>query len=148
MTQENIIKKRPFSFWDYENSEGQSIKTPTFIKAGIKINVYQLIQANREDTEIIPTLEKYGSIQRMQTNKIQLYEDVTKMGDLRNALEQIKKGKEIWQSLDTETKNIFSNNVEKFINEAPEYYRKEQEKIKLEIEKNKPQKEEIKEEIK
>ena len=136
MTQETI-KKRPFSYWNYEESEGQSIKIPTFIKAGKEINVYELIQANREDTEIIPTLEKYGSIQRMQTNKIQLYQDVTQMSDLRNALEKINKGKEIWKNLDTNIKNIFNNDVNKFINEAPEYYKKE--KQKLELEQNKEQ---------
>ena len=32
----------------------------TVTKAGKEINVYNFIQENREDTEIYPTLEKYG----------------------------------------------------------------------------------------
>ena len=58
----------------------------TVTKAGKEINVYNFIQESREDTEIYPTLEKYGCIDRMVINEPDVYSDLRNIKDLRNSL--------------------------------------------------------------
>lgn len=86
----------------------------TVTRNGVKHNLYQLIQDGREDTEIMPTLEKYGCIDRMVLNREMLYGDFTEMGDLRTIKEQQMKATEMWAKLPQEVKHQFNNDKYEF----------------------------------
>lgn len=123
-------------------------------KGGKTYNLYDYIQENREDTEIYPTLEKYGNIDRMQkeTNPKMIYADVSNALDLRGMFEQDKKLQTIFENLPSNERNIFNNDFYQFRENGLQYY---EAKAKAEIEKanqirqrieeqrNKPQKVEI-----
>lgn len=107
----------------------------TLKKAGKEFNVYQYIQENREDTEVIPTLEKYGCIDRMILNKEEMYQDFTNFKDLRTLNDQIRKADEMFNNLPIEIKQKFGNNKSMFMAEGEKWLAEE---IKKEQEKNKP----------
>lgn len=107
----------------------------TLKKAGKEFNVYQWIQEAREDTEVIPTLEKYGCIDRMILNKEEMYQDFTNFKDLRTLNDQIKKADEMFNNLPIEIKQKFGNNKSMFMAEGEKWLTEE---IKKEQEKNKP----------
>lgn len=104
-----------------------------FIKCGKKINIYNLIQEGREDTEIYPTLEKYGCIDRMLLKGDALneaYVDMTNAMDLRNSLDQMKAAENVWLNLPLETRREFNFNKHEFIENGLDWMRK---KIDAEI---------------
>lgn len=88
----------------------------TIKMAGKEIVLYNYIQENREDTEIIPTLEKYGCIDKMQTNYNQVYID-TKMIP-KNIFDAKKKRDaviEIFENMAYKDRAEFNHNVDEFI---------------------------------
>ena len=93
----------------------------TLTKAGKTFNVYQSIQEAREDTEILPTLQKYGCIDRMITNHTQIIGDLTELSNLRSLHEMTKKSNEIWQSLPLEVRKEFNNNKNEFIDKGMDW---------------------------
>ena len=109
----------------------------TIKKAGKQINVYQMIQENREDTEIYPTLEKYGSIERLQLNAQGAYGDFTQIKDLRTAIDQAEKANELWETLPLDTRREFQNNKKLFLENGEEYLKKLATKEKEKEEANK-----------
>lgn len=58
----------------------------TYVKCGKEINIYDEIQANRVDTEIIPTLRKYGNLKPLEVDYKGMYGEFQKM-DLRDVFE-------------------------------------------------------------
>lgn len=103
------------------------------IKKGVKINNYEMIQAGRADTELYPTLEKYGCIKQehLDVNKgNEIYGDLTEIKGLRSAMEQQKKAEELWQRLPLETRKDFGHNKYEFIDNGIDYIqRKRQEHL-------------------
>lgn len=99
----------------------------TFKRAGKEINVYDFIQAGREDTEIIPTLEKYGSIEVMklnQNNAEAMYQDLTEiqnLGGYRGILDYQQKAKEMFYQLPSEVRKDFDNDHKKFAEKGRDY---------------------------
>lgn len=99
----------------------------TFKRASGEMNVYDFIQAGREDTEIIPTLEKYGSIEVMKLNKQNaenLYQDFTQiqeLGGYRGILDYQKKAKEMFYSLPSDIRKDFDNDINKFTKNGAQY---------------------------
>lgn len=96
-------------------------------KYGKKINVYDMIQEAREDTEIYPTLEKYGCIDKMMLNREDVYTDYTelqKMRDLRGIKEYQIKANNMFYNLPLEVRKEFNNDINKFTKEADEYIKK------------------------
>lgn len=98
--------------------------TITLTKAGKAFNVYDKIQENREDTEIYPTLEKYGCIDRMMLDTRGVYADFQEFKGLREMKEQQIKADEMFNSLPLDVriqfqndKNLFMRNGEKWIKE-------------------------------
>lgn len=97
----------------------------TLTKAGKTYNVYDKIQENREDTEIYPTLEKYGCIDRMMLDKKGVYADFQDFKGLREIKEQQIKADEMFYSLPLDVriqfqndKNLFMRDGEKWIKEV------------------------------
>jgi hypothetical protein len=93
-------------------------------KAGKKINVYDMIQAGREDTEVYPTLEKYGSIEKMQLDTKGTYADLTEIGNLRNVIERANKAEELWQGLPLQVRQQFNHNPSLFMESGEQWIKK------------------------
>lgn len=96
----------------------------TLTKAGKTYNVYDKIQENREDTEIYPTLEKYGCIDRMMLDAQGVYADFQEFKGLREMKEQQIKADEMFYNLPLDIrikfqndKNLFMRYGEKWIEE-------------------------------
>lgn len=97
----------------------------TLKKAGKTYNVYDKIQENREDTEIYPTLEKYGCIDRMMLNTQGVYADFQEFKGLREMKDQQIKADEMFYNLPLDVrikfqndKNLFMRDGEKWIKEV------------------------------
>ena len=98
----------------------------TLTKAGRTYNLYDSIQEAREDTEIEPTLKKYGCIDRMIVNIPDVYADLRGMNDLKSTIERQKKGQEIWDNMSREIKQEFNNNIYNFMDHGLEWAEKKQ----------------------
>lgn len=119
MNKEITTEQKPkFSSWVREITPGQTFGDPTFVKHDKEIHVHDFIQEGREDTEIYPTLEKYGSLKKLETNAELVFGDATEIKDLRGAMKVIENGKKRWNAMSLEDKAIFGNDPERFINEG------------------------------
>lgn len=90
-------------------------------KAGKTFNVYDKIQEAREDTEIYPTLEKYGCIDRMMLDTQGVYADFTKFKGLREMKEQQQMADQMFNSLPLETRKIFNNDKNIFMRDGEKW---------------------------
>ena len=108
----------------------------TFKRAFGEVNVYDFIQEGREDTEIYPTLEKYGSLEPMKLkveHAEEMYKDFTQiqeLGGYRGVLDYQKKAKEMFYNLPSEIRKEFNNDINKFTKEGPEYLNKKIQEMK------------------
>lgn len=112
-------------------------------KKGQMINLYDFIQENREDTEIYPTLEKYGCLDKIIVNKQQIYADFQELMGLREMHEQERKAQNLWESLPIDVRKEFANDRLNFMQNG-EKWLKEQ----IQAEKNRTQTEVKKDEQK
>lgn len=145
-----------FKIMERKQTKGQEFdkENITFVKAGKKYNVYDLIQEGREDTEIYPTLEKYGCIDRLKLNTEEVYADVRGLHSLRNSMDQVNKANEIWMNLPVETRAEFNHSKREFVErgekwlkdkiDAAEALKRAQTEVKIET----PVVPEIKQEVK
>lgn len=106
--------------WHYgkkEQTPGQTYDKDNIftVKAGKKYNNYKKIQEGREDTEIYPTLEKYGCIDRMIVKEADVYEDMRGIKDLRNTMDQLKAAEKIWQNLPVDVRREFNHSKREFL---------------------------------
>lgn len=106
----------------------------TLTKAGKTFNVYDKIQEAREDTEIIPTLKKYGCIPVLGTDTATMYQDFTKASDLRGVLDKKIQAENAFYNLPVEVRREFDHDIDKFMKNGGEYINKriakEQEEIR------------------
>lgn len=113
------------------------------IKAGKKINCYEEIQNNREDTEIYPTLEKYGCLDRMQLtvqDATELYADLTGQSfELRDLINQQKKAEEMWNNLPLDVRREFNHSKQDFLNNGTKWLKNKIDTAKAAEEKLKQQ---------
>lgn len=101
----------------------------TMKRAFGEVNVYDFIQEGREDTEIYPTLEKYGSIDRMKKDLTEeqqkaLYNDFTviqEMGDYRGVKDYQNKAKQMFYELPLEVRKEFENDINKFTKDGAKW---------------------------
>lgn len=93
----------------------------TLTKAGETYNVYDKIQESREDTEIYPTLEKYGCIDRMILNKKGVYADFQEFKGLRELKEQQIKADEMFYSLPLDVRTKFQNDKNLFMRDGEKW---------------------------
>lgn len=139
-----------FNFLKHRERKQQSFdkNNITLVKAGKEFNVYDWIQEGREDTEIYPTLEKYGCIDRMMLDHQGIYDDFTKYGELRSLKEQQMMANDMFYNLPLEVRQKFNNDINVFIKDGEKFVKelvdkdielarkqKEQEKINNEISK-------------
>ncbi|UPW41490.1 internal scaffolding protein [Dipodfec virus UA23Rod_1071] len=84
-------------------------------KGGETFNLYESIQEAREDTELYPTLEKYGSIERMIINEADVYGDLRQVKSLKGELEKLEAAERLWNSLPWDVRSQFNNNRYNFM---------------------------------
>lgn len=118
----------------------------TLTKAGKTYNVYDMIQEARTDTEIYPTLEKYGCLDKIICDIPEVYADLTKAMELRDIYEQQKKAEELWYNLPLEIRKDFDHDPKKFALDGVEYFRKKAEEQKAAETINQPTTQEVKDE--
>lgn len=136
----NLETQKPkFSAWERKQTNGQIFGRPKLKKAGKEFDVHDFIQENREDTEIYPTLEKYGSLEKITINSEVLYGDMTRIKGLRDIHEQIEESQQLWDSLPFEIRHEFQGNKRLFMENGEKW-------LKEKIEKNQPKIEEKKDE--
>lgn len=111
----------------------QTFGNPKLKRAGQELDVRTWIEEGREDTEIYPTLEKYGCIDKLIVNTQQVYGDLTEILDLRSSIEQIKKADELWKSLPLDMRKEFLGDKKRFMEEGLDWLKKKIEKEKEEI---------------
>ena len=95
-----------------------------------------MIQAGREDKEIIPTLEKYGSIERMAKSGEEIFQDIEELTDLRTVIEKTERAKEQWYNLPEKIRQIFNNNVDEYVENGMSWAEKMKERIKEDTQKS------------
>ena len=118
-----------------EESKGVDFGQPKFIKYGKEIDIQEYIDAGREDTEIYPTLLKYGCLKPLECDVQGIYGDFTELNDLRMCADREKKCNEMWDQLPIEIKNQFNNSKHEFVDRGMEWA---QNQIKKEQEQSKP----------
>ena len=130
--------KPQFKYMDWREKKAQKFDKSkiTLTKAGKTFNVYDKIQEGREDTEIYPTLEKYGCIDRMMLNKEGVYADFQNFNDLRDLKDQQNMATNMFYNLPLETRKEFNNNINTFVKEGEKWLKNkiEAEKVKIEVE--------------
>ena len=109
----------------YEKSTGTEFGKPTFNKYGKEIDIQEYIEANREDTEIYPTLEKYGTLKPLERSYEDIYGDFQEYNDLRTCLDKAKKSKDMWDQMPQEFKHQFNNDINEFIDRGMEWAQNE-----------------------
>lgn len=105
------------------NPQSFDKNTISLTKAGQTFNVYDKIQEGREDTEIYPTLQKYGCIDRMMLNKEDIYQDFKNFKNisLRDLKAQQQLANNMWQKLPLETRQKFNNDKNVFLKDGEKY---------------------------
>lgn len=93
-------------------------------KAGKEYCVYDAIQEARADTEIYPTLEKYGCIDRLGIDTQKVYADITAFGDLRSMHDQQIAAAKMWEELPWDVRKEFNNNIHTFLKEGKNWIEK------------------------
>lgn len=114
------------------------IKNTFWIKAGKKINVYDYIQSESEDTDIYKTLEKYGSLEKIELDHKGFYGDFETM-DKMALHEKLKKAEELWGGLPIEVKTEFNNDKLKFMQEGKDWLQKKIKSISMQQQETKPE---------
>lgn len=137
-------KKMPFNYMNKRKRMTQSFNKDEihFIRAGQKINVYELIQNSGEDTDLYAIMDKYGvnsqeAIARAQMNTGQLYQDMLATNaptDLRDALQKIDRAETAWRQLPLSVRSEFNNSKAEFMNRGEKWL-----KVKIDAEKAKNQ---------
>lgn len=109
-----------------------------------EINNYDFIQEGRADTEVYPTLEKYGTLKPIileRENVEQMFQDLTdiqNLGGMRGVLDHKKKTEEMFYSLPHDVRKEFNNNINTFSKNGLDYINKkinefkQKEEIKIE----------------
>lgn len=104
-------------------------------KNGEKINVYQMIQENREDTEIEPTLKKYGCLTPMELKTEQVYADLRNIKtNMRDILSQQQEAENLWNKLPRDVRENFGNSKRNFLENGETWLKTKIEAAKKEAE--------------
>lgn len=122
---EKFLKPYEVDTQEHSSKFGQTFDLKeTVTRAGQTYVRYDEIQANREDTEIYPTLEKYGNLQVMERPANEKYIDMSNALELRDLFEQEIKLKEMFESLPLEERREFNMNYYEWKEKGLEYYEK------------------------
>ena len=82
---------------------------------GEKVNVYEMIQEARKDTEIAQVLKDYGCIEKIGIDTKKTYDSLVEINDLRDIYEAKNKADKLWEALPIEVRQEFNNNAHEFM---------------------------------
>ena len=91
------------------------------VRYGKKINQYDSIQAARTDTEIYPTLEKYGCIENALTvmndpaHREEVFAEFKEMRNMRDIHERQRAADNLWESLPRQIRKEFNHDPLEFM---------------------------------
>ena len=88
---------------------------------GQKVNVYEMIQEAREDTEITEVLKRYGCIERLGIDPKKTYDSLIEINDLRDIYEAKAKADKLWEQLPIEVRQEFNNNANEFMKNGEQW---------------------------
>ena len=94
-------------------------------KAGKDINIYDMIQAASEDTDLYKTLEKYGTIESMYKYDKAVFGEFKKLYSLTDVLEIQKQADNLWLQLPAGVREQFHNNPEELIKNGEKWLENE-----------------------
>lgn len=97
---------------------------------GEKVNVYDMIQEARKDTEIAQVLNDYGCIEKLGIDTKKTYDSLMQINDLRDIYEAKEKADKLWEQLPIEVRQEFNNNAHEFMKNGEQWL-----KAKIEAEK-------------
>lgn len=118
-----MTKIPTFANYRTRRQEHFDIENITLTKAGQTFNVYDKIQEAREDTEIYPTLEKYGCIPQDKLDAGKAYADFTAFKELREMKDQQIAAMNMWNALPLETRKHFQNDIHLFAKDGEKFLR-------------------------
>jgi len=107
---------------DWSDKHAQKIERVQITKSGKTFDLYDYIQEQREDTEIYPTLEKYGNIEKLERPAREIYTDLTNALDLRGLFDQDKKLQALFYSLPLEERKEFDQDFYTFKEKGLDFY--------------------------
>ena len=129
-----------FEFLNWRERKAMTFdKDKIFVeRQGKKINVNDWIQEGREDTEIYPTLEKYGCAPSIaaaksvmgQSEAQEMYGEIKKINGLRGAIEQAEAAKKMWENLPLDIRAEFGHNAKEFAAKGENWLKTKLEKFK------------------
>lgn len=132
MSYAQLLKNREKNKHLYYQDFAESKENYSIEQFGEKYNLYEHIQNAREDTEIIPTLEKYGMAKGMEKLKLydpsqasKYYGDFSEITDMRNMMDKAKKAEEMWLGLPLELRQKFGNSQREFFEKGEEWLKSE-----------------------
>lgn len=115
--------KFKYLYWREKKAKEFNRENIFIEKAGVKYNVYDMIQEAREDTEIVPTLEKYGCLEgHMQIDPQKMYADFTGLSDLRGILDAKINAENLFYKLPIEERQHFNNDINQFTKNGKSYF--------------------------
>lgn len=117
MAKQTFIK--PFGPYEHYGQKNDIRKT-TYTKYGKEVNVYDEIQANRVDTEIVPTLRKYGNLKPLEMDYQGMYGEFQNM-DLRDVYQAKDKAEKLYNELPADIKAQFNDDPREFMEKAPKW---------------------------
>lgn len=82
------------------------------------------IEQNNVDVEIYSTLKKYGTLKEEQFDYKAVAGDFDELNDLHETLAKQVKAKEMFEELPLETRALFNNDMNNFIDNGAEYCEK------------------------
>lgn len=135
-----------------KTSQTFDVENTFIVQAGKKINVYDMIQENSEDTDIYKTLEKYSSLEKIEMDHEGAFAEIEEIQDLRDFQQKQERANNLWLNLPLEIREKFHNNPYEFQEKGKAWLEEiHAEKAKIEkekeIEENKLKPVEIKEKI-
>lgn len=97
-------------------------KNKIFItRLGKKINLFDLIQESKDDSEITTCMKKYGCIEPLGVDYKKTYENYMEIRELRDIYDAKKRADELWDTLPTEVKDEFNGNANEFMNNGEQW---------------------------
>jgi len=90
-------------------------------RMGKKINLFDLIQESKEDSEITTCLKKYGCIEPLGVDLKKTYENFIEIQDLRDIYDAKKRADQLWDTLPLEIKQEFNGNANEFMNKGEQW---------------------------
>ena len=96
----------------------------TIKRNGKNINLYDMIQENKGDSDIYECLQKYGTLQPITLDYPGFYAEFEQTMTIKDSLELQNKIQDLFDGLPKEERAKFNNSVHQFKDQGLEYYKK------------------------